>query len=233
MEKYTALIGAIAALFWPALVATVLVLLRTPIRDMIASRAITLEIGGIKVSVGSSIEQINKDLAELKAKFLQIDVGAKKDTVFNENTNESDGKSLVGGTKAPTLTRTDILWVDDKPDGNALAIAQLHSLGFDITIARSTEEGIQRVEAANPPFKLIISDIARTEGTGHVHFAGLELLRQLREGHIEIPVIFYTTDRTARMQPVREALLKDGNASATGSTTDLFSLINKALLPAS
>jgi CheY-like chemotaxis protein len=122
-----------------------------------------------------------------------------------------------------------ILWVDDKPESNAFEIAQLRSLGLEVDLARSTAEGMRKFEQAARSYDLVLSDIGRTEDGQYERKAGLELLKQIRSAQSDVPVLFFTTSRTAELKPIREAVESDKYARVTGSTTELFDMIHEAL----
>src|SRR5262249_25165137 len=94
---------------------------------------------------------------------------------------------------------------------------------------RSTAEGMRMFEDADPHYDIVLSDIGRTEDGKYERKAGLDFLKEIRASQSDIPVLFFTTERTARLRPIREAVDADKNAYATGSTTELFVQINKAL----
>lgn len=228
MEQLADLINAVAALSWPALVAAFLYTVASPLKALIESREFNVEVAGFKVSVGSSIQKMNTELAEIKAKLSQLEPASATEPGFRVPTPPSEGKSAQE-TSTPARKDTKILWVDDKPQGNALEIGQLKSLGFEIHLAESTADGMRMIEEADPPYDLVLSDIGRTEDGTYQRMAGLELLRQIRSVREELPVLFYTTHRTAQLRPIRDAVDADRNAYATGSTTEVFSLINKVI----
>jgi CheY-like chemotaxis protein len=64
-----------------------------------------------------------------------------------------------------------ILLVEDHPDTARLLSRVLGSWGYEVRVAQSVASGL---EAASPPFDLLISDLGLPDGTGH------DLMRQLR-----------------------------------------------------
>ncbi len=114
-----------------------------------------------------------------------------------------------------------ILWVDDNPDNNERESARLRAHGIRIALAQSTEEALERYDAAE--FQLVISDIGRYEGGVYDPRAGLELLSLLQERNDTVRVIFYTSP-TAVTNFADEAKTR-GAAGITDSTEELFRLI--------
>jgi CheY-like chemotaxis protein len=236
MEEFAHLINALVGLAWPAIAAVILYGLGPPIKSMIQSpefkamirsREMTVQVAGFKVSVGSSIEELNRELAGIKAKLSQLESGGKEmafSTIAAASGSENDAEP-----NRSQSSPTRILWVDDKPEGNAFAIDQLRSIGLEVDLAETTAEGMRKIDEADPPYNLVLSDIGRTEEGNYERFAGLSLLKQVRSVQSDLPVLFFTTSRTERLKPVRDVVDSDKNAYVTSSTTKLFDLINKAL----
>jgi len=232
MEALAHLINAVAALVWPAIAAALLYALASPIKALIQSREFTVQVAGIKLTVGFSIEELNREIAQIKTKLSELEPGGK-DMAFSTIAAEaarsgSNGEAEPESSK-PSRLGNRILWVDDKPETIALSIAQLRSIGLEVELASSTAEAMRKVEEANPPYDLVLSDIGRYEDGKSVPKAGLVLLKQIRSLHGDLPVLFFSTARTIGLRPIREAIDADKNVYGTGSTTELFDLINRVL----
>src|SRR5215813_10727938 len=230
MEEFAHLMNALASLAWPAIAIAFLFILASPIKDLIQSREFNVEVAGFKVSVGSSLEKLNAELADIKSKLAQLEMSNKDDSApaTGASTTEAQNETQAEASK-PTLRSNRVLWVDDKPEGNAFAIAQFRSIGLRVDLAKSTAEGMRMFEEADPPYDLILSDIGRTEDGRYERTAGLNLLTQIRNVQGDIPVLFFTTRRTAQLGPIRQAVEADKNTYTTVSATELFVLINRAL----
>jgi CheY-like chemotaxis protein len=226
VESYTLLANALATLVWPLLAILIVLILARPIRNKIISGDIELKFWGYEIrAINSRSEQIGKQLLDIQSKIAELEKRAPM---------VADSANAKGPTKAVlpenlSILGQRVLWVDDKPEANSVVIDQLKQLGFEIDLARTTEEGLRLVNESKLPYNLILSDIGRTEDRGYDRKAGTKLLSELRASGANAPVIFFTTARTANMAFVRDAVTKDGNAFATGSTTELTLLILKAL----
>jgi CheY-like chemotaxis protein len=78
-----------------------------------------------------------------------------------------------------------LLWVDDHPENNLNERRMFRQLGVDIDSAKSTEEALAMLAAAK--YDVVLSDMAR----GDHAVAGLDLLREMQQRDIKVPVIFY------------------------------------------
>ena len=79
-----------------------------------------------------------------------------------------------------------MLWVDDRPEGNAPLVELFRAAGMHVDIALTTED-------ATPLFRrrlydVIISDLDR-DGDSR---AGIKMLRSLEQYKVEVPVLIYT-----------------------------------------
>jgi CheY-like chemotaxis protein len=72
-----------------------------------------------------------------------------------------------------------VLWVDDNPTNNAQEIKIMNELGATITLARSTDEALDKVR--HEQFDVIISDMGRREHGRDDYRAGYDLLEKLKE----------------------------------------------------
>jgi CheY-like chemotaxis protein len=74
-----------------------------------------------------------------------------------------------------------ILVADDETADRTLVDAVLRSAGYQVLSVVGGSSGIEAVRSR--PFDLVITDVAMPEGTG------LELIREIREGSEDLPVI--------------------------------------------
>jgi CheY-like chemotaxis protein len=128
-----------------------------------------------------------------------------------------------------------ILWVDDRPDHirletAALEAAALTKLQIEVVTVTSTEEALARLEWDPEPFDLVISDWQRSELHLNTLSTGLHLLRQVRQRHPTVPVVFYhgsfdERERAAR----REQALREGAFGEAVMPDELLALVTKVL----
>lgn len=80
-----------------------------------------------------------------------------------------------------------ILVVDDEKNIRALFEDELDEAGYEVDVADSGKEALEKVEANTPD--LVILDVRMPDMTG------IEVLGQIRENHKELPVIMCTAVR--------------------------------------
>lgn len=228
MNEVSQLLTALSNFVWPSIFLLCLFFFGSALKSLIQSREFDIEIGGFKVSVRASIEKLNAEIAEIKSRLTEP-AGAKLDSVGGSEFATSPTHDDLQPSE-PSARGRRILWVDDKPESNAFEIAQLQSVGLQIDTAKTTSEGIKILDRG-PAYDLVISDIGRTENGRYERKAGLDFLSLLRKENDQVPVIFFTTRRTAELTPVKNAISSDPNVYATGSTVELFKLVSEALGP--
>ncbi len=114
------------------------------------------------------------------------------------------------------LTGRSILWVDDRPVNNALAVRALRKFRLDVVEAISTEEALAVM--AERRFDLVISDMGRGDNMR----AGYDLLARIRETDEAIPfLIFSGADKPQH----RQEALDRGAQLATNNIIELLDFI--------
>jgi CheY-like chemotaxis protein len=215
------IIEAIGSLLWPLLLAVVVfrVLPHLPgtvadLRQALRTRAFKVKVGGVELSVEQATEQLRRQVTDL-----QTQVAAQL----------AEHGPAAAAAAQPYQGRPTVLWVDDRPEGNALELAKLRDDGVEVLQARSTAEAMD-VLTLRRGVQAVITDLGRGEGGEYRPHAGLELLRQLREAGFELPVLVYTSARGVARD--REDAVAAGAALVTASPTELFAALPKLLRPA-
>ncbi len=112
------------------------------------------------------------------------------------------------------MTGKTILWVDDNPANNALAVRALRKFGLDIEEATNTEAAMAAFRRRK--FDLVISDMGR----GDDMHAGYTLLKLLRDGGSKVPYfIFAGLDKPEFRREAAER-------GAQLSTNDMIELVD-------
>ena len=110
-----------------------------------------------------------------------------------------------------------LLWVDDRAErGNAFARNAFESLGWRITLARSTDEAMNDLQ--QHPYDAIISDMRRPEGDREGH----RLLKLVRGAGIKTPFYIHSGENSADL--VSETMRLGGNGH-TGNAGNLFEMV--------
>jgi CheY-like chemotaxis protein len=204
------LLRAIAAIAWPLITAVLVWRLYPVVRSIVQSRAFTVKVAGMEISVQQASEQIQSQIDDLRAKLSEVRAVVDKTSVAVE----------------PHAPSRRILWVDDKPSNNAYAIAQLRDRGYEVIQALSTSEGMRTLSIASPPIAAVISDMAREESGTYRPDAGLELLSAMREAGHRQPFIVCTTAEAARHYD--PAVRAGGGSGATTSFVEIFEFVRGA-----
>jgi CheY-like chemotaxis protein len=112
------------------------------------------------------------------------------------------------------MTGKAILWVDDNPANNELAVRALRKFGLDIEQATDTEAAMAALRRRK--FDLVISDMGR----GDDKRAGYTLLKLLRDGGSKVPYfIFAGLDKPEYRREAAER-------GAQLSTNDMIELVD-------
>ena len=216
------IIEAIGSLLWPLLAVVLLrVLPHLPgvvadLRQALRTRAFKVRVGAAELSVEQATEQLRRQVSDLQ-------------TLMAAQLAERGPAGAAAAAASPWQDRPTVLWVDDRPEGNALAVAKLRDDGVEVLQARSTAEAMD-VLTLRRGVQAVITDLGRDEGGEFRPHAGLALLRQLREDGFELPVLVYTSPRGVARD--RGDALAAGAARVTASPTELFAALRELLRPA-
>lgn len=210
MQEFAGLVSALSSLAWPALAAFVLVWLRGPIAELIASakgRKFKLVIAGNELSMEEAAQQQSQALLDLQAKVAELE----KQLGPPPEAAAAAAAPMAARTVAAPRPRR-VLWVDDRPRNNSYLIAALQQRGVEVDTALTTDEGLARFAAER--YDAVVSDMGRPEG----RTAGLDLVRRLRGQGVQVPLYIYcSADAAQRWRG--EALQAGANdITASGST---------------
>ncbi|QTA93163.1 ARPP-1 family domain-containing protein [Desulfonema magnum] len=103
-------------------------------------------------------------------------------TFISSEVSDSEEKPDLSHLKA-------VLWVDDEPENNREETDILTRGGTRVITATSSSEAMKKFESEK--FDRIISDMGRMENGKYNEHAGIELIREIRKGDKDIPIIIY------------------------------------------
>ncbi|HET9290170.1 MAG TPA: hypothetical protein VF468_18675 [Actinomycetota bacterium] len=229
------IIEAVGSLLWPLLVAVVLIRVIPHIPGVVAdlrkamrTRAFTVRIGGVELSIEDAAEQLRRQVTDLQtqlaAQLAQRDDAGPPAAPGAPPAAPAGAEAGAGGSA--DQGRATILWVDDNPEGNALELAKLRDDGLEVLMARSTAEAMD-VLSLRRGVRAIVTDMGRAEDGEFRSHAGLALLRQLHEAEQDQPVLVYTSAR--RVELDRQDALDAGATAVTASPTELFAALRRIL----
>jgi CheY-like chemotaxis protein len=215
------IIEALGSLLWPLLLAVVVLRvvphlpgLIADLRQALRTRAFKVKIGGAELPVEEATEQLRRQVTDLQTQLAA------------QLAERGPARAAAAATPRQDQRRPTILWVDDRPERNALELAKLRDDGVEVLQARSTDEAMD-VLALRRGVQAIVTNLGRTEGGEHRPHAGLTLMRQLREAGLEQPVLVYTW--APRAERERNDALAAGAAAVTASPTELFAALQALL----
>jgi CheY-like chemotaxis protein len=231
------IIEAIGSLLWPLLVAVLLIRVIPHIPGVVAdlrramrTRAFTVKIGGVELSVEEAAEQLRRQITDLQTHMAdQLAERPPAGPAGPPGPPSSPGAAAEADTAAAPAAdqgRPTVLWVDDNPEANTLELAKLRDDGVEVLIARSTAEAMD-VLSLRRGVGAIVTDMGRTEDGEFRSHAGLALLRQLHEAEQSQPVLVYTSTR--RVELDRQDALDAGATTVTSSPTELFAALRRVL----
>jgi CheY-like chemotaxis protein len=213
-----------AGIGWPLVCVVAVLWLAPALRDLI-TRIDTFsgEGAGIKFNITAQqrdaanqivAAKIDQSKAQNTAPQTSVAVARQYDALLKDAL-ETTSKIQVAHTAGKRL-----LWVDDNQANNIYEKQSLTALGIAVTGATSTDEALGLLK--NQRFDVIISDMARKEGTT----AGYDLLSKIKDAGIAAPLIFYTA--SANENFIRDAKQR-GAYGETNSPNQLVSLVTSAL----
>ncbi|HEX7147121.1 MAG TPA: hypothetical protein VF512_06395 [Actinomycetota bacterium] len=226
------IIEAIGSLLWPLLVAVLLIRVIPHIPGVVAdlrkamrTRAFTVKVGGVELSVEDATEQLRRQVADLQT-HMATELAERGEPAPSGPPASPGAAADAAAGPVAGQGRATILWVDDDPDDNALELAKLRDDGLEVLLARSTAEAMD-VLSLRRGIRAIVTDLGRSEDGEFRSHAGLALLRQLREAEQDQPVLVYTSAR--RVDLDRQDALDAGATAVTASPTELFAALRRLL----
>jgi len=218
MDDFVKLIQALAEVAWPAILFYVIWAFREQVASLIESaknRKFTIEVGGQKLTMEDVSQQQQTFITDLQKQLLELrnkveGFGIAPEATLAEVTPSGQGDN-------------SILWVDDNPKNNSYFIELLQSRGYRVDLAKATGEGLKMADRKD--YKIILSDMGRTEDGHYNGDAGIELLEELKKRNSPSPfVVFCSTQGVRRF---REQVKSLGGKAITSSSTELRAIIDK------
>jgi CheY-like chemotaxis protein len=167
--------------------------------------------------IEASVEQVQVAAAVGAATARQMLPGASAaDTASKTTIAAGRVTKLITPSILRAASARQLLWVDDHHPKNSFERGALEALGFQITLATSTEEAVSA--AREKRFDVVISDMNRPAEPR----AGLTLLARLRSEGIETPYIIYSAPAGSEQQA---EVWKLGALGLTSKPDDLLILV--------
>ena len=161
------------------------------------------------------------ELLQLISGSLQLANASAKS--MNRETSEKDVQEAIGNiTEVNSVLKSSkpsnnlILWVDDKPANNQFERSTLQSLGFEIELALTTNEALEKIRTKT--YAVVLSDRGRKEGKE----AGFDLLKKIRENDKVTPYFIYTITSAPEVQ---EMAIRMGAQGLTNKPAELVEMV--------
>ncbi|CAM00661.1 response regulator receiver domain-containing protein [Saccharopolyspora erythraea NRRL 2338] len=230
------LISSIAQLLWPLITLTAIFVFRRAIGRVLKTaekRELEFEVGGQKLTMHELNDQQNDMIQDLQRQLsmLSKQLDTKEQRVgagpleleevlappppLGSELEESDLPDVHAPVGPEPFA---VLWVAERPESHALLVEQLRDNGVRVSMVASTGEALS--ELSERPYRLIISDMSRTEDGRYRSDAGLVLLRELRDLGVDTPVIIYCGQR-GELQYGTQAK-QAGAVAVTSSAYEMF-----------
>ena len=208
------ILKAIGELAWPVIVGFLLWRLFPLVRALIESRAFTVKVAGMEISVQEASRQIQAQIDDLSSKVSQLRQGANLAPL---------------NSSRHTVSRLGILWVDDVPSNNAYAVAQLKNRGYEVDQAGSTMEALRFLHDKSTTIGAVLSDMGREEQGTFKQEAGLDLLNEMRRMGCDQPYLVCTTSDNVHRY---DAIIRNkGGDGATSSVLEVLEFVERVLAP--
>ena len=213
LEATSKLLGVLA---WPALLFFVLVRFGPALKEFFSSLGeFTVKGGGLEASAKRKQAEVTAALAA--ATVARPGLAQTPEAAADE---AKAAASVVADFSAPRLlrkaSRSVVLWVDDRPENQALERQALETLGITILRAPSTESALQVLRSQK--VDVIISDMSRPPDDR----AGYTLLDALRRSGDNTPFVIYSGSNSTEHRLEARA---HGAIGSTNRVTELYEYV--------
>lgn len=222
IERSKLLLSLIQAIVWPAIILIVILTFREAIRSLLSTS------DKITVKAGASGVEATVERQQIEAAALLGAATGKQQTVGDDQTsNVTQARSIatvvsanVQPSTVSSLSRSSVLWVDDRPSNNVFEREALSSLGIAFTTSTSTDDALKKLSTGT--YDAIISDMGRPGDPR----AGYTLLEKVRHMGINTPYIIYAGSNAPQHNAEAQ---RRGAYGSTGNPSTLFELVIGAL----
>jgi|688.fasta_scaffold04205_24 CheY-like chemotaxis protein len=253
IDAITKLIQAFSSAAWPGIVFYIIFSYRRQIATLIESaksREFTMEVGGQKLSMKEANQQqqifindLQEQLNEIRKKIEEstpipplsppeedldfspnLSTGGSIPPSISSSTNFNENPTPIVPTATPYLMPNSnaVLWVDDNPKNNSYFIDLLQNRGYRVDLALSTSDALSKIN--NNTYRLILSDMGRTEKGKYIKYAGMVLLETIRNQGETLPLVFFCTSK--HTIELLDKVKESGGYAITSSQTELRAILD-------
>ncbi len=227
---------AMASLAWPLVALIVFLALRGRVLGLFTRNNLTIKVAGMELSVADAAKNIGEQVADLQKRVALNEQGSSPNTLdpatdsvtkdLNKplESSQADNVSSKRDFAYKTLNQFSILWVDDFPSNNAFIIGLFQSSGFLVRTVLSTHAAL--IEIKHQTFDIIISDLGRVEDGTNNPFAGLDLIKSIRQTDKKTPILIFAGSRGIEN---KAELVREGADEVTSSAVDVQGFVYRIL----
>ncbi len=222
-------ISLLQVLVWPIVIFGILFFFRQPLRKFLDSIVeVNFKAGPIETSARrDKIIELSTSLGAATAHWNDVAPGATSEAggvpvpdIERTKKLAQTISELMTPSTAQRMEEASILWVDDRPANNTYERQALEALGVQITISKSTEDALDRLQRKS--YDVILSDMSRPPDPQ----AGYTLLGKLKEMQITTPYIIYAGSRRPEHVAKAKAM---GAFGTTNDPQELLELVIQAV----
>ncbi len=222
-------ISLLQVLVWPIVIFGILFFFRQPLRKFLDSIVeVNFKAGPIETSARrDKIIELSTSLGAATAHWSDVISGeqaapgvAPMPDIERTKKLAQTISELMTPSTAERMERATILWVDDRPANNTYERQALEALGVQITISKSTEDALDRLQRKS--YDVILSDMSRPPDPQ----AGYTLLSKLKEMQITTPYIIYAGSKRPEHVAKAKAM---GAFGTTNDPQELLELVIEAV----
>ena len=178
--------------------------------DTISANDVEVTVGFTSLSLAEVSRQTRESVSELREQIVKL-----HPDMFAQS-RDLDAASLDFQAKT-------ILWVDDEPANNSLAVEELNRLKIKIDTSKTTADALKLL--AQKPYDLIISDVVRVEAGTSNPKAGIDLLEAVRKTNPNLPFVILSDPENVNKYKALEQLT--ANLVVTSSRTELLAALHQ------
>ncbi|GAA2816991.1 response regulator [Saccharopolyspora taberi] len=227
------LISSLAQILWPLITLLAIFVFRRGIGRVLKTaekRELEFEVGGQKLTMHELNDQQNEMIQDLQRQLSllsrELDAKERGEPVPEapaEEAPERLGSELEESALPPVNAPVGpepfaVLWVAERPESHALLVGQLRDNGVRVSMVSTT--GAALAEIAERPYRLIVSDMSRSEDGRYRTDAGMSLLNELRDIGVDTPVIIYCGQRMEQQYGMQAQ--QAGAVAVTSSAYEMF-----------
>ena len=213
-------IEALSKWAWPILAAYVAYKCLPTVIKVAKSRAFTIKVGDMEISVQEASEQIREHIKDLQDQVATLRLQIPQTPTLNTITE--DTAHVV--TESIPQRRIHLLWVAGMFEYHAYGLANLREYA-DVETATSTTEAIVKLKARASAFDAVISGMSRVEEGVRNPTAGITLTEEARALGYTGPIYIFCSPDNAKAHGAE--VMRKGAQGATASTVQLFEWIKK------